>query len=1008
MMLKRKVNGLLAIVMMLLLTTVAQGASDSWKTDGAGNWANTASWTGGNIPGSTTFDNTDIATFSVKLAGDRLVTVDNPRYIGGISFGNTSIYKYTLGSGFLRLNSGGVIQTVATNGLHTDTISAAIQIDGASAATAAFTAGATSSSSLLSIGPVMGSATSGNITTLTLNGTNSGANAVTGVIGDGSGGGKLAVVKSTPDGSWTLSGANTYSGGTTVNAGTLNVYGNQSAATGNWLIGPLSDTNVICNFQSGSSIAVAAGQTVQIGNTTSSGNSFPMLNVSGAVTNSGALLVGRGSTLNANSGSAWVQSGDMSISGYGGNDAFINVNSGATFTYNGTNSIKVNPASGSTGNATLAIRGTFVTKRGFERTTVSAPGLGKVSLTNSGILKLTAPIADLTVNAISKPLRFALDAGGGVIDTDTNNATLSNVISGVGSLTKSGTGTLTLSAANTFTNVTINNAGTLRLAGGNNRLSTFGSFSFASTSSLDVDNTSQTLRTLLLPNLMTTATIKGKGGALTINGPAPLELGPGGTLNTSPLITVDMSGLSNFTYDSAFSSIRIGLKNSVINNAFLGCVAAVTLASNNTIHCDAFFMGDVSSSGDGGSSILHLGQKNTLSVNVLSSGYSGCSDTHLDFASGLKNPTVTIRNTDGSSPALKWIIGRVTQSNGYAKRTFSNSVDVSAGTLAALVANMTIGVAEAGVLTRCVGTEEASFFMGEGSLTVTTLTLGKIANTGGNGTTTGTVGDTYRGNGTFTLNGGSINAAMIILAENTITDGSSYTKTVSGTFNLSNGTLNAASVQKGLQTGTATPAVAFNWTAGTIGNISGSNLTWASVPITLKTTAAHTFNISGSNTATFDANSPISGPACRVAKIGTGTLTLSGANTYSGGTIVSNGTLVAGCNNALYTSSALTLSGGTFDAGSYANTLGTLTLSSDTASQLLLNSGECMLSFSGMDGTGTLAVTGTLRSASVRFGTNDSALTSEQLSRITINGKKTTLSVNGYLRELIGTIALLR
>ena len=78
---------------------------------------------------------------------------------------------------------------------------------------------ASSSSATLSFGGrITPGATSG-ITTLTLNGANTGANTISGVLADHDAG-KLAVTKS-GSGVWILSGANTYSGDTTVSGGTL-------------------------------------------------------------------------------------------------------------------------------------------------------------------------------------------------------------------------------------------------------------------------------------------------------------------------------------------------------------------------------------------------------------------------------------------------------------------------------------------------------------------------------------------------------------------------------------------------------------------------------------------------------------------------------------------------------------------------------------------------------------------------------------------------------------------
>lgn len=999
---KIKNGGLVAVMMTVLAAAGVHGASDSWNVGGSGNWDVGGNWLGMAVPGSATVDNTDVATFSYTLTADCIITVDAPRYIGGLSFGNTSAYKYSLNTGTLYLNSGGVIQTLSGNGNHTDTINAALQISGTSAATAFFTANAASASSLLRIGAVTGSATAGNTTTLTLNGSNAGNNTVAGVISDGTGGGTLAVTKQNPEGTWVLSGANTYSGGTILNEGTLIVNGDQNGAAGGWTVSPLSHTNASCTFQSGSIIVVPADQKIQIGNTTTSGNAFPVLTSAGVVTNQGPLLVGRRATLNLNNGASWMQNGLLSVDGYGGADAFLTVNSGASFTYTSSNSIKVNPAPGNSGDATVTIRGLFTTSQGFERTTTpNTNGFGIVSLAG-GTLRFTEGTTNVVVNAAGKPFTFSLASSGGVIDTGTNSLVMEGVISGSGALTKRGTGMLTLSATNTYTGATTNESGTLRLVGGDNRLYTNGVFVFARSSTLDVDATSQTLASLTVPSTGSVITVKGKTGTLIVTGTSNLEFGPNGTVSNSYKTVVNMSDLGNFTYDSSSATFRVGARSST-NGEYLNEIARTTLAKTNMIRANSIAVGDKGGNNDGGLSILYLGQDNTLKVNTINSGYSGRSDTIMSFGAGLTAPAVTLRNTDGTSPVTTWSIGNVATFAGAGQTTFSDIVDLSAGTVDAMLTTLTIGTADVASQLNRVGTENAFFTMGAGTLTASAISIGRMLSNAD-----GTVGGTYRANGTFTLDGGTVMATNLTMAVNTITDTSSNTKTVSGTFNLSNGTLRAATVQKGAQTGTATATTTFRWVKGTIGNISGSDLIWTNIPLTLQTAASHVVDITGANTATFDAASPISGAGCPVTKTGTGTLKLCGANTFSGGTTVSNGTLAAGCNNALASGSDLTLSGGAFDAGSDVNTLDMLTLSDSTASQLLLSSPDCQLAFSGMSGTGTLTVTGTLGSTAVRFGTSDSALTGEQLSRISVNGFPAGLSVAGYLREVRGTLIQFR
>lgn len=231
----------------LLFSQAVYAQSNSWASDAAGNWSNAASWTGGvNIPGSTTADNTHIATFNNLLTAARTVTVDANRFIGGITFGatNTSTFGYTISGGPLRLNSGGVIQTTGAIGANTTTISSSIQISGASAATASFTSGPTTAANgVISIsGGVTGSATANNTATLTLNGNGTGSNTISGIIGNGSGGGTLALTKS-GTGTWVLSGANTYSGGTTLSAGTLAISNASSLGVGNVSVSGTSRIN---------------------------------------------------------------------------------------------------------------------------------------------------------------------------------------------------------------------------------------------------------------------------------------------------------------------------------------------------------------------------------------------------------------------------------------------------------------------------------------------------------------------------------------------------------------------------------------------------------------------------------------------------------------------------------------------------------------------------------------------------------------------------------------------
>src|SRR5439155_21158774 len=89
--------------------------------------------------------------------------------------------------------------------------------------------------------------------------------------------------------------------------------------------------------------------------------------------------------------------------------------------------------------------------------------------------------------------------------------------------------------------------------------------------------------------------------------------------------------------------------------------------------------------------------------------------------------------------------------------------------------------------------------------------------------------------------------------------------------------------------------------------------------------AASTFQIDPSQTYTV--TSAIAGSGA-LNKTGSGTMVLSGSNTFIGGTNVSAGTLRISASERLADLGALTVSGGTFDLQTFNETVGVVTLSS--------------------------------------------------------------------------------
>lgn len=215
-----------------------RAGDDTWSaTPADGAWQNSANWVGGTPPGATaTTTNPDTATFngaSTTLA----ITPDAGRNVKNITFSGTAS-KYaigTTGGNPLALTTDGMVANSATV-TGTNRVDAPLVLQGDPGAYTFRNNAATTSTRLLAAGGgITGAATSPNSTVLTLDGSNTGGNSLEGSLGDGAGGGTLAVVKSGA-GRWNLAGANSHSGGTTLDAGSLAVYTPTSLGSGTFTI----------------------------------------------------------------------------------------------------------------------------------------------------------------------------------------------------------------------------------------------------------------------------------------------------------------------------------------------------------------------------------------------------------------------------------------------------------------------------------------------------------------------------------------------------------------------------------------------------------------------------------------------------------------------------------------------------------------------------------------------------------------------------------------------------
>ncbi|MEI6074866.1 MAG: autotransporter-associated beta strand repeat-containing protein [Verrucomicrobiota bacterium] len=422
-----------------------------------------------------------------------------------------------------------------------------------------------------------------------LTATGAGTLTVSSAISDGGAGNSLTLA----GGNVTLSGENTYKGGTAVLGGNLLLRGNQSAANGGLAVG----TNGVASsatIAAGAKVSVAVtnqfGTTnqIQIGNDVAFGANAN-LNVNGSVTNNGNLLAARAAIVTLNTNSYWLQTGDMEVRGLGGVDANFNLNTNSTFLYTGVNTIKLNGADANVGHAYLNISGQFITGVAFEQTSSPFSGFGRVGLNNGGTLKLSAAVADLAINGV----QFATFNAGGTVDTAGFDAGITYPIYGSGSLTKAGAGKLTLSGTETYTGNTFVNAGTLALDASGSLAST--NIVVAGGAIMDVSATSMTLTSQVLGNSTSTAILNGNIDAslgamlLTYASSTPSFAVANGTLTLASTTTFGVNNTGGALANGSYLLIATNLGGAVVVSDTL---PAVIVTGNGM--------------GTGGSAVLNL------------------------------------------------------------------------------------------------------------------------------------------------------------------------------------------------------------------------------------------------------------------------------------------------------------------------------------------------------------------------------------------------------------------
>ncbi len=752
--------------------------------------------------------------------------------------------------------------------------------------------------------------------------------------------------------------------------------------------------------KTGNSTLDLGGSNSYTGNTTV-GNGTLMLGASGNATNTplgttaGGTIVSATGTLDL-AGFTLGSAEALSLNGVGYASQGTLINSGAAATYSGAITVTgaATTISASSGNIIIT---------------------GGITSTNLGVT--------LTGNA-------------------TGAAVNSAIALGTGTLTKTGNGTWTLAGNNTYTGLTTVSNGTLALGATGNATNTplgttAAGTTVAATGTLDLNGfTLGTAEALSLNG----AGFNSQGTL--INGNATGGATYSGNITVVTAATTISAAQGNMTLTGGINSTNLGL--TLTGNATGAAVNSVialgtgtltktgngtwTLAGNNT------YTG-LTTIGNGTLALGATGNATNTPLGTTAAGTTVAATGTLDL-NGFTLGTAEALSLNGAGFNSQ---GTLINGNATGGATYSGNITVvtAATTISAAQGNMTL---TGGINSTNLGLTLTGNATGAAVNSVIALGTGTLTKTG-NGTWTLAGNNTYTGlttigNGTLAL-GATGNATNTPLG----TAAAGTTVSSTGTLDLNGFTLGTAealtlngvgynsqgTLINGNATGGATYSGLITLGASSTINAAAGNITLSNVG----TITGAGFNLTLTGNATGSIASIIGTSTGGLVKNGTGTWTLSGANTYSGGTTVNAGTLTMANASALGTGNVSIASPGILNSSTYGFDLtkvsgnGTLTGTSGNYTYNSAGNTSLGLTLAGGDqlvkqGLGTLTLTGNstftggttistgtvVATANNAFGTGNVTVASG--AQLNLNGTNqtlgtTTLGNASYTLTLAGT-----
>lgn len=854
-----------------------------------------------------------------------------------------------------------------------------------------------------------------------------GSSTITGTIAGDKG------LTKTGEGTLTLNGTNTYTGPTTIEAGTLKL-GTQ---------GSIPSTEGVV-------LADKAGATLDLNNF-----STTIASLSGGGTQGGTVNLGSG-TLTVGDASNTTYAG--TINGTGG---LVKQGTGTlkltgTNTYSGETTIREGTLEGNSSNLKGDISNSGMlafdqTEEGTYAGNITGSGgmtkkgPGTLVLKGSNSYTGSTTVLEGTLQGNTSSLQGDISNSGTVTFDQKSAGTYAGTISGTGGLSKQGSETLTLSGNNSYTGPTTINEGTLKL-GTQNSLPSQGGVSLANGAgvTLDLNNFSTTISSLsgggnqggnvnLGSGTLTVGdsssstyagSISGSGG-LTKEGSGTLTLS-GNSSYTGPTTinegTLKM-GAQNATSPNGAVTLSDSKSSTLDLNNFSTTIGSLTGGGNVLLGTGTLSVGDDSSStysgtvsGSGGLTKKGSGTL-TLAGNSTYTGPTTIDAGTLKLGSqnGLSSQGgVTLANASGTTLDLNNFSTTISSLSGGGNQ--GGNINLGSGTLS-------VGDSSSSTYAGAISGSGGLTKKGSGTLTLngnntytgpttilegtlegnTSSLTGDISNGGAlvfnqtnagtySGTISGSGGLTKKGTGTLTLSGNSTYTGPTTILEGTLQGNTSNLK-----GNISNsGTVVFDQVSEGTYPGAISGSGGLTKKGGGTLTLAGNSTYTGPTTVLEGTLQGNTSslrgNISNSGTVAFNQTSAgtypgiISGSG-GLTKNGSETLTLSGNNTYTGPTTINGGTVKLGAQNGLPPGGIVTLSDkerSVLDLNNFSTSIGSLS-----------GGGQVNL------GTGNLTLNCTSSSTYSGVITGTGGLTKKGEGTLTLDGRNT---YTGPTTVLAGTL----